>query len=217
MKIQDGRTGSFDESAHSWDDNPRRVKLARDVASFIQRNNLIHPEMKLLDFGCGTGLLSYFLYRNCSHITGMDSSQGMLDRFQAKVKEDRISNIDLIKFDPEKENGTLNLQFDMIVSTMTIHHIENLALLFSRFYDYLTPGGSIALADLDKEDGSFHSDRHSAIHHGFNRDELGSIVRASGFNRVQFHDVTKIEKKMERPEGGEILKKFPVFLLTALR
>ena len=40
---------------------------------------------------------------------------------------------------------------------MAMHHVEDTAHFLKTLYDHLNPGGFIAVADLDKEDGSFHS------------------------------------------------------------
>jgi cyclopropane fatty-acyl-phospholipid synthase-like methyltransferase len=48
----------FDAVAASWDQEPRRVKLARDVVEAIRRELPLTPEMEVLDYGCGSGLVT---------------------------------------------------------------------------------------------------------------------------------------------------------------
>ncbi len=73
----------------------------------------------------------------------------------------------------------------------------------------LRPGGRIALADLDTEDGSFHAaDAEGIHHHGFDREGLADLVRAAGFTDVGFRTATEVEHESRR---------FPVFLLLARR
>ena len=43
----------FDKAASSWDDEPRRVKLANDVAQTIMREVKLSQGMEVLDYGCG--------------------------------------------------------------------------------------------------------------------------------------------------------------------
>jgi Predicted methyltransferase (contains TPR repeat) len=43
--------------------------------------------MKVLDFGCGTGLLSFFLQPYVGEITGIDTSKGMIEVFDKKLKK----------------------------------------------------------------------------------------------------------------------------------
>ena len=68
----------FDQVAASWDQNPARLKLASDVAHAISQQAQLTPDMDVLDFGCGTGLLTLHLQPKVRSITGVDSSEGML-------------------------------------------------------------------------------------------------------------------------------------------
>ena len=56
-----------------------RVKLATDVAGAVSAEVRLAADMDVLDFGCGTGLLALQLQPYVRSITGVDSSQGMLD------------------------------------------------------------------------------------------------------------------------------------------
>ena len=59
----------------------------------------------------------------------------------------------------------------------------------------LAPGGRIALADLDAEDGSFHGPDAPGVHHlGFDRAELAAKLEAAGFAEVRFADAARSEK-----------------------
>jgi 2-polyprenyl-3-methyl-5-hydroxy-6-metoxy-1,4-benzoquinol methylase len=51
-------TERFDQVAGSWDEDPGRVALARAVAEQIRQQVPLMPQMDVLDFGCGTGLLT---------------------------------------------------------------------------------------------------------------------------------------------------------------
>ena len=66
------------------------------------------------------------------------------------------------------------------------------------------------VADLDKEDGSFHTDGSTDVHLGFDRDELQTTVESIGFENVTFSTAYEIKKKISNEE-----KTFPVFLMTA--
>ena len=78
---------NFDHDAANWDQLPRRVKLAQDIAQSMIRELSPTPDMDVLDFGCGTGLLTLALQPFGRSITGVDSSPGLLDVFKTKIKD----------------------------------------------------------------------------------------------------------------------------------
>ena len=71
----------FDHAAVTWDEKPGRIKLAADVANAILKSVEVHADMDVLDYGCGTGLLTLSLQPHVRSITGADSSHGMLAMF----------------------------------------------------------------------------------------------------------------------------------------
>jgi hypothetical protein len=73
------------------------------------------------------------------------------------------------------------------------------------------PHGYLLVADLDKEDGSFHTDGSTDVHLGFERDALQRQVEAIGFGNVTFSTAYEIKKKVNSGEE----KMFPVFLMAA--
>lgn len=199
----------FDKAAASWDEMPLRVKLAKDVANTIVRQVAISKDMTALDFGCGTGLLTLQLQPLVKSITGVDSSQGMLDIFNSKIATADINNAGTLFLDIDK-GGTLTGQHDLIVSGMTLHHIRNIAPLLAQFYTVLAPGGTLCLADLDLDDGQFHDDSTGVFHNGFDRAALHSSFAKAGFVGVQDVTAAKIEKQSR---DGQT-RKFSVFLIT---
>jgi hypothetical protein len=95
-------------------------------------------------------------------------------------------------------------------SLMTLHHIHDVKDILVKFYDLLVPKGYLLAADLDKEDGSFHTDGTTDVHLGFDREELREMVEVAGFEDVKFSTAYEIRKKIGHEE-----KVFPVFLMSA--
>jgi hypothetical protein len=88
-----------------------------------------------------------------------------------------------------------------------LHHVEDTAAALAAMRALLATGGRIAVADLDTEDGSFHTAEAEGIHHqGFDRGDLGRLAEAAGFADIAFRTATTIED-----EG----RRYPLFLLTA--
>jgi 2-polyprenyl-3-methyl-5-hydroxy-6-metoxy-1,4-benzoquinol methylase len=101
--------------------------------------------------------------------------------------------------------------FDLIVTAMTLHHVPDTDHILRVFHDLLNPGGTLCIADLDQEDGSFHG-LEVDVHHGFDQADLGRRTAQAGFGEVQFQTVFTITK--ERESGTQ---DYPVFLMTARR
>ncbi len=80
---------NFDERARDWDSDPKKVERARVVADAIRKTIPLSQEMKALEYGCGTGLLSFALQPDLGEITLADTSQGMLDVLREKIAKRR--------------------------------------------------------------------------------------------------------------------------------
>ena len=158
----------FEKEAAVWDEEPRRVKLANDVAAAIIREIKPTRDLDALDFGCGTGLVTLRLQPLVRSITGVDSSPGMLAVFRDKVQKQGLTNVHPQLVDLE-QGGRVAGRFHLLVSSMTMHHVEDTAALLREWFELLLPGGRLAVADLDTEDGSFHSDHRGVYHCGFGR------------------------------------------------
>ena len=195
----------FKDKSKSWDMNSKRVGNARGIAKAIQKNIELKSTMKIMDFGAGTGLLSYFIAPFVEAIVMVDNSPSMLEKFKEKASQfecqTEVREVDLSK-------TTLDEKFDGIISSMTIHHVKDLKALFMTFYNMLEEGGFIAIADLDSEDGTFHSDNTGVFHFGFEREMLEQIAKEVGFKEIKFELASIIEK----PHCT-----FTVFLMTAKR
>jgi len=200
---------NFDQDAANWDQLPRRVKLAQDIAQCMIRELSTTPDMDVLDFGCGTGLLTIALQPFVRSITGVDSSPGMLDVFKTKIKEQQLNNVKANQLDLDK-GDVLKDSYHLIVSSMTLHHIKNISSLLTQFQSILLPTGHLAIADLDLDDGKFHSNNDGVFHFGFDRTKLRSAFTEAGFNNVQDTTAAEIEKETFNKE----IRQFKLFLMT---
>ncbi len=200
---------NFDERAKDWDSDPKKVERARVVAEVIRKTIPLTREMKTLEYGCGTGLLSFALQADLGQITLADTSQGMLDVLNEKIAAAGMTNMHSLRLDLAVD-APPNDKFDLTYSLLTLHHIEDPKEILKKFHALLEPSGILCIADLDKEDGSFHTDGTTDVHLGFERAELQRWVEDAGFSGVKFSTAFEIKKKIDDAE-----KIFPVFLLVA--
>jgi ubiquinone/menaquinone biosynthesis C-methylase UbiE len=200
----------FDSKARQWNDNPVFRERGLKIADAIRRAVPLHRRMNALDYGCGTGLLSFPLKDRLGTILMADSSGGMLEVVNEKIATQGVRNMTTLQLDLLA--GPVPTQrFDLIVTAMTLHHVPDTDRILSLFHELLNPGGYLCIADLDQEDGSFHGTEID-VHHGFDRAELGRRAAEAGYAAVQFQTVFSIAK--ERDSGTQ---DYPVFLMTARR
>ena len=193
----------FEARAKDWDANDRRTKLAAAISASIVEHVELDERMSVLDFGAGTGLISARIAPLVNRVVAADTSKAMLDKLESKPElKGKVDTVcqDLL-------DTPLDARFDLIVSAMAMHHVENTSILIDRFAEHLNDSGVVALADLDKEDGSFHpADTEGVFHFGFDRTDLGALLQSHGFEQIEFFTAQTIN-------GEE--KDYPVFLVTA--
>ena len=89
----------FDQKAAQWDAKPVRVERAQAVAAGIKAALPLASHLTALEYGCGTGLLSFALQPYLGHITLADSSSGMLTVLREKIAAGNIQNMTPLQLD----------------------------------------------------------------------------------------------------------------------
>lgn len=195
----------FEEKSRGWDSRDMVLRLSAGVGATVLEHVPLEAHWRVLDFGAGTGLVSAHVAPLVSKIVAVDVSQAMLDVLVAKPElAGRVEAVchDLLE-------SPLRQTFDLVMSAMAMHHVEDTPALLQAFADHLDRGGMVALADLDAEDGSFHpADIEGVYHPGFGREALGHLLEQHGFTQVRFVTAHTVEKE-ERA--------YPVFLVTAVK
>ena len=192
----------FSEKAKDWDQDDFKTRLSRGIGAAMLSHVNFGADMAVMDFGAGTGLISGHVAPKVAHIVAVDVSPAMLDRLTAKPElQGKVEALCVNILETP-----LDRQFDAIISAMAMHHVENTDSLIGAFAAHLKPGGQVALADLDSEDGSFHPAGTEGVYHsGFDRGEIQQLMEKHGFADVQFTTAYTVER-----EGGA----YPVFLVT---
>lgn len=200
---------TFDERARDWD-TPERIARAAAVATSIREAVDLRPADRLIDVGAGTGLLGLGFVDDVAEIVLSDPSAGMIEVASEKVAAAGLGSIRAVRHDLLADPAPAE-RFDIAVSLLVLHHIADTRSALAAIRELLVPGGRIALADLDTEDGSFHSaDAEGIFHLGFDRAEIADLARAVGFADVATRTATMIDN-----DGPG--RSYPVFLLTGRR
>ena len=196
----------FDAAAKTWDELPRRVQLAEAVVKAILGRVPVTSEMEAMDYGCGTGLVTLLLAPRVRSMLGADISEGMLSVLRDKIASLGIANVDTVTLDLQRD-PPLDRRFDLIASSMTMHHVRNPAQIIGKLVTMLKPGGWLCVADLDVDGGDFHTDKTGVEHFGFDRDHVGRILEQAGLESVTLDTAHVIAREIER-----VMREFPVFL-----
>jgi ubiquinone/menaquinone biosynthesis C-methylase UbiE len=196
----------FDSRAKDWDEVPGRVERANAVAAAIREQISLSRAMTAFEYGCGTGLLSFALQADLGAITLADSSSGMLDVLREKIAHSGVKHMTPVRLDLAIDPLPVE-RYDLVYTLLTLHHIPDTVRLLGCFYSLLQSGGVLCIADLDKEDGSFHSHEPDFDgHNGFDRAELDMELERAGFINIRFntcHELIKDERS------------YPLFLAVA--
>jgi len=195
----------FNEKAKDWDASGMKRLISSKVSASIVEHVPLHSKMNVIDFGAGTGLISSQIVPYVNKIIAVDISKAMLNKLVSKPElQGKVEAVcqDIIK-------QPLNTQFDLIMSAMALHHVEDTMALIQTFARHLKPGAKVALADLDKEDGTFHpKGTEGVFHSGFERPALQAQLENNGFIDVQFITAHIVDVKE---------KQYPVFLVIATK
>jgi ubiquinone/menaquinone biosynthesis C-methylase UbiE len=199
----------FDDEAATWDEDPEHEKRQVAVARAIKQAVNLNPRMTAVDVGGGTGRLSILLADLVGSVVVTDPSAGMVqvarERIEAAGLGDRLRAVQA-DLTTDRLDGT----YDVVWSSMALHHVPDLDVLLRSVAGLLVNGGRLCIADLDEDpDGAFHADKVEFDgHHGFDRQRLAEQLARAGFADVSFLDATTILKDD---------REFGVFLCTAIK
>jgi ubiquinone/menaquinone biosynthesis C-methylase UbiE len=202
----------FDKAAADWDKNALRLELSRKVAAAIKKSIPLNRDMDSLEIGCGTGLVTTELAGDVHSIIATDTSENMLRTLTEKIAGQSLINIQPLHIDLLCDQSALaGKTFHLIYSSMTLHHIKDTGAVLRTCLELLAPCGFLAIADLEKEDGTFHGDMPGVEHLGFHPQDLAALALACGFAHVNLTTAHVISK--ENGHGQQ--RDYPVFLMTA--
>lgn len=184
----------FDTLAKAWDSKPERVAGAMTFVDKILES--LPTDIKnfdILDYGCGSGLVSFGFANKVNSIKGLDNSTGMVEVYNDKANKIGLDNISGKFHDINKEVLDEN-SFDLVVTNMTMHHIKDTQMFISKLASSLKSSGKLFIADLVSEDGKFHSDNEGVEHFGFSMEEIKQLFVKCGLEDVSIEVLHTINK-----------------------
>ncbi len=131
--------------------NPIRIqyiteKIKQEFNLENQNNNFL-KDLKILDIGCGGGLISEPLARLGGEITGIDASEKNIKVAKLHSKKSNL-NINYLNRSPEQLKSSE--KFDIILNLEVVEHVENVDLYIKSCGDLLKKNGIMFTATLNK-------------------------------------------------------------------
>ncbi|MGE7794530.1 class I SAM-dependent methyltransferase [Lysinibacillus fusiformis] len=129
----------------AYEKMPRSVQ-GLDAAGEWHVLKTLLPDLKnnhVLDLGCGFGWhCRYARAQQAKSVIGVDISEKMLEKAQEKTDDPFISYLKI----PIEDIQFSASQFDVVLSSLAIHYLQNFEALCKKVYTYLKPGGSFVFS-----------------------------------------------------------------------
>ncbi|KAF8652222.1 hypothetical protein AX16_004500 [Volvariella volvacea WC 439] len=206
----------FNENAHKFDDVPHAIERAQRVAAAVRNfHDLDKETTTVMEFACGTGLVSKELVPYVKSIFGVDISQGVVDQFNQRVQKEGISSEKMkgIRAELKGTEGELdNIKFDVIVCASAYHHFPSVEDVTKTLAFFLKPGGALVVADIikgyDMVSGFVHPGpwtkeevtRMVPHTHGFDEEDMRKVFEGAGLGSFTF-DSTSLVRNAEKDAG----------------
>lgn len=151
--------GWFDRWSNEYDRTLGSIGFHRELLNLIVRNARLKTGDKILDVGCGTGLLSLKLLQNsdCS-VIGVDYSPEMMGIFETKIKKLKLKDRVSIELMDVRALKFKDHTFDRVVSSVTLHHLVEKLPALRKIFRVLKPGGIFILGEIDMDTTGKHTD-----------------------------------------------------------
>ena len=131
--------------------NPIRIEYITEKIkqefNLINRNNNFLKDLKILDIGCGGGLISEPLARLGGEVTGIDASEKNIKVAKLHSKKNNL-NINYLNKSPEQLNNSE--KFDIILNLEVVEHVENVDLYIKSCSNLLKKNGIMFTATLNR-------------------------------------------------------------------
>ncbi len=153
---------SWDDYASEWDTNKDAITYAKNAFSaledYMQLRNL-----RIFDFGAGTGLLTERLAPVAREIVALDTSEKMLTVLESKELPNVKAISGMLTDTLIETNPLLQEPFDLIVASSVFGFLEDYELTLAMLRTLLTEGGSLVqwdwLASESQPDFGFSEQR----------------------------------------------------------
>ena len=172
----------WDAYADQWDDQVGTKAYARaafvSLLSVLEEAGIELSGSRVVDFGCGTGLLTEHLVNAGAEVVAVDTSPAMLAVLRAKADRFRWTTVTVtIEFDDVPEGS------DVIVCSSVCSFLDDYPATAAQLAALLRPGGLLIQWDWERVEDD----------HGLSRGEMVDALRGAGLEGVEVATAFEVE------------------------
>jgi 2-polyprenyl-6-hydroxyphenyl methylase/3-demethylubiquinone-9 3-methyltransferase len=145
--------GRFNSLAHRWWEadgemrmlhrmNPARVSFVSDGAEL--------SGMRILDVGCGAGILAEALGRQAAHVVGIDLATEALAVARLHALESGLANVDYRCTTVESLAAECPASFDVVTCMEMLEHVPDPSQAVGACATLVRPGGDVFFSTIDR-------------------------------------------------------------------
>jgi ubiquinone/menaquinone biosynthesis C-methylase UbiE len=173
-----------------------RLGWGKELDAFFHNSNYLQTSLKILDAGCGTGVITRTLNKIAEEkgykglvFHAFDLTQGMLDIFQKQITEKGLKNVELEQADVLKPNSLPSNwnEYDLIISSALLEYIpkEQIINALSNLRQLLKDGGTLLIFITRRNFVSSLASKLWWKTNLFEEDKFLAILQNVGFNKVE--------------------------------
>ncbi len=171
----------WDQYAESWDNDPTTSAYAAaafdSLTELVQASGLSLQGANVLDFGCGTGLLTEHLVVAGATIDAVDTSTAMLNTLAAKIDRHGWSTVRTSTILPEPSP-----RFDLVVCSSVCAFLPDYPSAVQELVTYLRPDGLFVQWDWEQTGDNDHGLTRTQIHRALTASGLADVGVRTGFS-----------------------------------
>ncbi|KAK8853790.1 hypothetical protein M9Y10_016333 [Tritrichomonas musculus] len=170
-------------------DTKERIESCNIWSEMIRKNIDLKPEMIIIDFGAGTGLVGINFLKYVKKVIFEDISESMLEQCRKNLSSQDSKNYEIFCgpiHDYKGENA------DIILASLVFHHIDDIYDLSKVLLSKLKPKGKLIICDFLPGASFFEKMKPNIPHLGFVPEDLSKILINSGFAKAEIKPANPI-------------------------
>ena len=186
------------EIARNYNSMGNITEHGSELAKFVADHDC--KGCRVMDFGCGTGLVGIPLLSECKEVIFLDPNGPMIQVLKDSLDSQSNKNYVIHEgtiFDYTGENP------DVVVCSLVLHHVDHHEEVLKEIFNRIVPGGKIFIADFAP-----NPDRPA-----WTKEEFEGIVQRAGF--INIHHQTWKTLRMKDPNNQ--IKEQPLQLIFATK